>query len=105
MDGLIRRKILAFLQWNDKNGYYTDERCDLDEVQKLSLEESIKYFFGVINSEFYYSIADNIFELSFYETIKYAKDYKFYNQTYMKIYIEIYLNKKIKLLKNKQLYF
>ncbi|MBO3304825.1 hypothetical protein JJB76_17330, partial [Clostridium perfringens] len=53
MDGLIRRKILAFLQWNDKNGYYTDERCDLEEVQKLSLEESIKYFLGVINSDFY----------------------------------------------------
>lgn len=48
MNDLIRTKILAFLQWNDKNGYYTDERCDLEEVQKLSLEESIKYFFGVI---------------------------------------------------------
>ena len=81
----VRRKILAFLQWNDKNGYYTDERCDLEEVQKLSLEESIKYFFGVINSDFYYSIVDNIFELSFYEIIKYAKDYKFYNQTYKKL--------------------
>ncbi len=39
----------------------------------------------MINSDFYYSIADNIFELSFYETIKYAKDYKFYNQTYKKL--------------------
>ena len=66
MNDFIRIKILAFLQWNDKNGYYTDERCDLEEVQKLSLEESIKCFFGVINSDFYYSIADNIFELSFY---------------------------------------
>ena len=79
MNDLIRTKILAFLQWNDKNGYYTDERCDLEEVQKLSLEESIKYFFWVINSDFYYSIADNIFELSFYETIQYAKNYNFYN--------------------------
>ena len=85
MNDLIRTNILAFLQWNDKNGYYTDELCDFEEVQKLSLEESIKYFFGVINSDFYYSIADNIFELSFYETIKYAKDYKFYNQTYKKL--------------------
>ena len=32
---LIRRKILNFLQWNDKNGYYTDERCDLEEVPRL----------------------------------------------------------------------
>lgn len=45
MNDLIRTNILAFLQWNDKNGYYTDERCDFEEVQKLSLEESIKYFF------------------------------------------------------------
>ena len=83
--------MLDFLQWNDKNGYYTYELCNLEEVQILSLEESIKYFFWVINSEFYYSIADNIFELSFNEIIKYAKDYKFYNQTY----------KKLKLFKNK----
>lgn len=91
MNDLIRTKMLDFLQWNDKNGYYTYELCNLEEVQILSLEESIKYFFWVINSEFYYSIADNIFELSFYEIIKYAKDYKFYNQTY----------KKLKLFKNK----
>ncbi|PWW84377.1 hypothetical protein, partial [Clostridium perfringens] len=71
---------------------YTDERCDLEEVQKLSLEESIKYFFGVINSDFYYSIADNIFELSFYEIIKHAKDYKFYNQTYKKLKLLINSN-------------
>ncbi|EDT69998.1 hypothetical protein ACRTBB_002923 [Clostridium perfringens] len=85
MNNLIRTKILAFLQWNDKNGYYTDERCDLEEVQKLSLEESIKYFFGIINSDFYYSIVDNIFELSFYETVQYAKEFKFYNKTYSKL--------------------
>ena len=92
MNNLIRTKILAFLQWNDKNGYYTDERCDFEEVQKLSLEESIKYFFGIINSEFYYSIADNIFELSFYETIQYAKNYKFYNKTYNKLKLLIKSN-------------
>ncbi|AMN30630.1 hypothetical protein JFP838_pC0048 (plasmid) [Clostridium perfringens] len=44
MDDLIRTKILTFLQWNDKNEYYNDELYDLEEVQKLSLEESIKYF-------------------------------------------------------------
>ena len=80
-----KKKIINFLQWNDKNGYYTDEICNLGYVFRLSLEESVKYFFGVINSDFYYSIADNIFELSFYEIIKYAKDYKFYNQTYKKL--------------------
>ncbi|WP_124045957.1 hypothetical protein [Clostridium perfringens] len=100
MDDLIRRKILAFLQWNAKNGYYTDERCGLEKVQKLLLEESIQYFFEVINSYFYYSIVDNIFELSFYEIIKYAKDYKFYNQTYKKLKLLIDNNLNENLYKN-----
>ncbi|XZH18399.1 hypothetical protein ACSXAF_15180 (plasmid) [Clostridium perfringens] len=51
---------MDFLQRNDKNGYYNDERYDLEELQKLSLEESIKY----------------------YETIKYSKDVSLYNKTY-----------------------
>ena len=46
----------------------------------------------MINSDFYYSIDDNIFELSFYETIQYAKDYKFYNQTYNKLKLLINSN-------------
>lgn len=25
-----RIKITKFLQWNDRNGYYTDEECDLE---------------------------------------------------------------------------
>ena len=91
---------LAFLQWNDKNGYYTDELCDLEEVQKLSLEESIKYFFGVINSDFYYSIVDNIFEISFYETIKHAKEFEFYNKTYNKLKLLINSNPNENLYKN-----
>nr|QDB01193.1 hypothetical protein [Clostridium perfringens] len=46
----------------------------------------------MINFEFYYSITDNIFELSFYEIMKYAKDYKFYNQTYKKLKLLINSN-------------
>ena len=66
MDDLFnKKKIINFLQWNDKNGYYTDEICNLGYVFRLSLEESVKYFFGVINSDFYYSIVDNILSWSF----------------------------------------
>ena len=85
MINLYRKKILNFLQWNDKNGYYTDERCNLEKVPRLSFEESIKYFFGVINSDFYYTIVDNMFELSFYETIEYAKYNGFYKETCNKL--------------------
>ncbi|BDU93763.1 hypothetical protein SNUCP_32800 (plasmid) [Clostridium perfringens A] len=46
----------------------------------------------MINSEFYYSIVKNIFELSFYETIKYAKEVAFYNKTYNKLKLLINSN-------------
>ena len=38
-----RIKILNFLQWNDRNGCYTDENCDLEEVPRMTYEEAIKY--------------------------------------------------------------
>ena len=92
MINLYRKNILNFIQWNDKNGYYTDERCVLEQVPKLSFKESIKYFFGVINSDFYYNIVDKILELSFDKTIEYAKSNEFFTET---------CNKLIKLLNNK----
>ena len=68
---LIRKKIIEFLQWNDKNGYYTDERCDLEEVPRMTYKESIKYFFGVINGDFYNSKADNKLKRLIKGNIKY----------------------------------
>ena len=76
-----RVKIIEFLQWNDRNGCYTDENCDLEEVPRMTYEDAVKYFFGVMNDDFYYSIADNIFELSYDEVIKYAKDNNLYDST------------------------
>ncbi|EGT0000594.1 hypothetical protein I9Y31_002908 [Clostridium perfringens] len=80
-----RINITKFLQWNDKNGYYTDEECDLEEEARMTYEEAVKYFFGVLNDDFYYNIVDNIFELTYEEAIKYAKDNGFYNNTYEKL--------------------
>ncbi|AMN37091.1 hypothetical protein ACSXC4_13845 [Clostridium perfringens] len=80
-----RLLITKFLQWNDKNGYYTDENCDLEEQQRMTYEEAVKYFFGVLNDDFYYNIVDNIFELTYEEAINYAKDNGFYNNTYEKL--------------------
>lgn len=81
----IRIMILMFLQWNDKHGCYTDENCDLEGVSRLSYNDAIKYFFGVLNDDFYYSKVDNIFELSYSQTIEYAKENGFYDKTYMKL--------------------
>ena len=58
-----RIKITEFLQWNDRNGCYTDEICDLEEVPRMNYEDTVKYFFGVMNEDFYYCITYNIFEL------------------------------------------
>ncbi len=80
-----RSRILDFLQWNDRNGCYTDENCDLEEVDRLSYNDAIKFFFGVINENFYYSKVDNIFELSYDETIEYAKQNGFYDSTMEKL--------------------
>lgn len=80
-----RINIINFLQWNDRNGCYTDENCDLEEVPRMTYEEAVKYFFGVINDDFYYSIADNIFELKYDEVIKYAKENNIYESIMNKL--------------------
>ena len=64
------QSILAFLQWNDRHGCYTD---------------AVKFFFGVMNEDFYYSKVDNIFELTYEEVIEYAKQNGFYDRTMEKL--------------------
>lgn len=82
---MAREKILKFLQWNDRHGCYTDENCDLEDVSRLSYNDAVKFFFGVMNEDFYYSKVDNIFELSYDETIEYAKQNGFYDSTIEKL--------------------
>lgn len=78
---LKRLELLNFLQWNDRHGCYTDQNCDLESVSRLSFDDAIKYFFGLMNEDFYYSKVDNIFELSYNQTIDYAKQNDFYDRT------------------------
>ena len=86
MDREKQRKIIVeFLQWNDGNGCYTDENCDLEDIPRMTYEDAVKYFFGVINDDFYYDITDNIFELSYEEVIQYAKNNNFYDTTIAKL--------------------
>lgn len=80
-----RIAITEFLQWNDRNGCYTDENCDLEEFPRMTYEDAVKYFFGVMNDDFYYKITDNIFELTYEEALKYAKEKGFYDITIKKL--------------------
>jgi hypothetical protein len=77
--------ITKFLQWNDRNGSYTDENCDMEEIPRMIYEDAVKYFFGVINDDYYYKIVDNIFELTYQEAIKIAKEKGFYDVTIEKL--------------------
>ncbi|WP_459625131.1 hypothetical protein [Clostridium tetani] len=80
-----RVTITKFLQWNDKNGCYTDENRDIEEFPRMTYKDAIKYFFGVINDDVYYKIVDNIFELTYEEAIRYAKEKGFYDTTIQKL--------------------
>lgn len=80
-----RKAISRFLQWEDRNGCYTDENSDIEGVPRMTYEDAVKYFFGVINSELYYSITDNIFELTYEEVIEYSKKFNVYDRTMYKL--------------------
>lgn len=80
-----RIKITKFLQWNDRNGYYTDENCNIEGVERMTYEDAVKYFFGVMNEDFYYHITDNIFELTYEDVIRYAKENNLYDKTMSKL--------------------
>lgn len=85
LDG--RKRIIEFLQWNDNNGCYTDEDCDLEDIPRMTYEEAKKYFFIVVNQEFYYEITEDISELDYEEVIKLAKENNFYDDTKRKLSI------------------
>jgi hypothetical protein len=84
-----RIAIISFLQWNDRNGCYTDENCNIEGVERMTYEDAVKYFFGVMNEDFYCNIADNIFELTYDDVIKYSKENNLYKETIYKINVLI----------------
>lgn len=90
---LVRIELTKFLQWNDRNGSYTDEECRLEGLDPLSYEESICYF--------YYNVFEDIYnkngcyspgELEYSECMNIVKN----NNLEFKanIYIEDILNHK-----------
>lgn len=47
-----REVILKFLQWNDKNGCFTDENCKEQGQKIFGKRDTQKMFFDVVNSDF-----------------------------------------------------
>lgn len=90
---LVRVEITKFLQWNDRNGFYTDEECELEKISPLSYEEAVCYF--------YYNAFEDIYnengcyspgELEYDKCINIAKENNL--EFKAKIYIEHILNHK-----------
>lgn len=77
--------IIDFLQWNDRNGCYTDENCDLEEIPRMTYEDAIKYFFYVVNEDFFSEKIEDIAEVEYEEMIQYSKENGFYDSTMNKL--------------------
>ena len=80
-----RKIIIEFLQWNDKNGCYTDENCDSEDVPRMTYEEAIKYFFGVVNADAYSQISESMADIEYEQVINFAKQNGFYDETLDKL--------------------
>ena len=80
-----RKNIINFLQWNDQNGCYTDENCDSEDIPRMTYEEAIKYFFGVINADAYSEISESMADIQYEEVINLAKQNGFYDVTMDKL--------------------
>lgn len=82
---LLVDRIGEFLSWNDKNGSYMHKDRIKQEFTLLGYEEAIVLFYGVLNDDLYYNLADNIFELDYREVINIAKKNKVYIETERKL--------------------
>ncbi|MBS5926998.1 MAG: hypothetical protein KIC66_07920 [Clostridium sp.] len=80
-----RKGIIEFLQWNDRNGCYTDENCDSEDVPRMTYEEAIKYFFGVVNADAYSQISESMADIEYEQVINFAKQNGFYDETLDKL--------------------
>lgn len=87
-----RKVIIEFLQWNDSNGCYTDENCDLEDVPRMAYDEAVKYFFGVVNEDAYNNISESMADIEYEKAIKYAKENNFYDATVEKLSALININ-------------
>ena len=78
---IINRKYL----WLDMIDFKSIYAFYIDYRTVVSYNDAVNFFFGIINEDFYYSKVDNIFELSYDQTIEYAKQNGFYDITMEKL--------------------
>ena len=78
-------RLKDFLQWNDKNGCYTDKNCELEGFKPLTDEEVLLYVFDVLNEDKFIELTYSIQELSIDEVIEFSKKKGFYENTIEKI--------------------
>lgn len=76
-----RKSILLFLQWNDKNGCYTDEECKQQGYKPFGKKDTIKLFFSTINKD----IIEDPLSYSYPEIISISKETNIYFSTILKL--------------------
>lgn len=81
-----REIILEFLQWNDKNGCLTDEKCRKQGDKPFGKKDTLKLFYGAVNQDLFVGQRDdNPLSFTYPEVMWIAKEKKVYFSTTTKL--------------------
>lgn len=78
-------RLKEFLQWEDRNGCYTDENCEIEDMPILDEEGTLKYVIKVLNFEEFENSSKDIQEMEFEEIEEFLKSKELYEITIDKI--------------------
>lgn len=81
-----REIILEFLQWNDKNGCFTDKKCKEQGQKPFGKRDTLKMFFDVVNQNLFVGEKDeNPLSFTYPEVLWIAKGKNVYFSTTTKL--------------------
>lgn len=71
---LIRKKIIEFLQWNDRNGSYSDENAISEGLEPLTYEETLLFFWHILYADYNcYRHVENALDIEYEDACKILK--------------------------------
>lgn len=78
--------ITNFLQWNDRNGAYTDELCKECNNEPFGKRDVLKFFFSTINQDLLYHEEDeNPLNISLSKVVSLLKEKHLYFSSMIKL--------------------
>lgn len=69
----VRIALTNFLQWNDRNGVYSDQECEILGIDNLTIEESIISFFYNMWIDIYSEYEESAFEIGLSKCVEIAQ--------------------------------